>query len=140
MYRCPSCGGWNRVDPGRRGPRCGRCGTALPTDGHPVAVSDDELAALVRTSPVPVLVDFYADWCQPCRLLAPVLATLGEKYAGRLVVAKVDTERHPRTARSLGVSGIPAVYLYAGGRVVAEAGGFRPLAAWEALVAPHLPR
>ncbi|MEQ1564571.1 MAG: thioredoxin domain-containing protein, partial [Myxococcota bacterium] len=117
IFRCPACGGFNRVDAGRHGPKCGRCKASLPTDGAPVSTSDDQLEELIRTSPVPVLVDFYADWCQPCRMLSPVLAELGHKHAGRLVVAKVDTERHPRVASSLRVEGIPAVFLYRGGRV-----------------------
>jgi thioredoxin len=113
---------------------------ALQTGGHPTVVTDDELDALVASAPIPVLVDFYADWCGPCRSLAPILGQLAEKHAGRLVVAKVDTERQQRTASRLGVSGIPAVFLYQGGAVVAKADGLRPLAAWEQLVAPFLPR
>lgn len=135
-FRCGACGGWNRVEAGRGAPKCGRCRAALSTRGEVLPVSDDQLDELIAKSPVPVLVDFYADWCGPCQALSPVLAQLGAKYAGRLVVAKVDTERHRRRATSLGVTGIPAVYLYRRGRVVADAGGFRPLAAWEELVAP----
>jgi thioredoxin len=103
-----------------------------------VSVSDDELERLVSASPVPVLVDFYADWCGPCQSLSPILAQLGKRYAGRLVVAKIDTERHKRTASRLGVSGIPAVFVYRGGKVVANQTGLRPLPAWEQLVAPFL--
>lgn len=138
IYRCARCGGLNRVAPDRAGPRCGSCGEPLRIDGAPVYVDDAELAALVQRSPVPVLVDFYADWCGPCRTLGPVLEQLGARHAGRLIVAKVDTERHQRTASTLGVQGIPAVFVYKGGSVVAKAEGFRPLQAWEALVAPHL--
>ncbi len=137
-FRCPSCGGLNRVVPGKAAPRCGRCHAALSTDGHPQTVSDDELERLVRSSPVPVLVDFYADWCGPCQGLAPILAELASRHRGELIVAKVDTERSPRVAASLGVQGIPAVYLYKGGRVVDQATGLRPLPAWEQMVRPHL--
>lgn len=137
ILRCPACGGFNRVVD-RPNPKCGRCRAPLPTDGKPIHVSDDQLQELVRTSPVPVLVDFYADWCGPCRSLAPVLEQLGARWSGRLIVAKVDTERDQRTAASLGVEGIPAVFLYRGGRVVAKSAGFQPLGAWEKLIAPHV--
>ena len=140
FFVCDACGGINRIPAAKLAskPTCGRCHAALPVAGAPVHVSDDELAALVRRSPVPVLVDFYADWCGPCRALAPVLDELGRKRAGQLIVAKVDTQRHPRTAAQLGVQGIPAVFLYRDGQVVSDASGLRPLAAYEAMVAPHL--
>lgn len=137
-FRCGGCGGLNRVVPGRGDPKCGRCHQALAVDGHPVVVSDDELERLITASPVPVLVDFYADWCGPCRGLAPVLADLAGRHAGELIVVKVDTEQHQRFASRLGVSGIPAVFLYKGGRVVDQAAGLRPLQAWEQMVRPHL--
>ncbi len=137
-FRCGACGGWNRVADGRSGPKCGRCKAPLRTDGAVASVSDDELAALVATSPVPVLVDFYADWCGPCQALSPILLQLAQRQAGHLQVVKVDTERHKRTAGALGVQGIPAVFVYKGGRVVGSATGLRPLPAWEQLVAPHL--
>lgn len=137
-YRCSSCGGLNRVDPARAAPRCGRCHAALPTDGHPHDLTDDELERLVRSSPVPVLVDFYADWCGPCQVLGPILSDLATRHRGELIVAKVDTERNPRVAGALGVQGIPAVFLYEGGRVVDQATGLRPLEAWEQMVRPHL--
>lgn len=137
-FRCPSCGGINRVTPGRAAPKCGRCHQPLATSGQPVAVSDAELQHLVQNSPVPVLVDFYADWCGPCRSLSPILAELGARHKGELIVVKVDTERHQHTAGQLGVSGIPAVFLYKGGRVVDQAAGLRPLPAWEQMIAPHV--
>lgn len=140
VFRCSSCGEINRVDPARlqSGPKCGRCHAVLPTDGHPVPVTDEQLDHLLRTSPVPVLVDFYADWCQPCKVLAPMLATLGQRHAGRLIVTKVDTERNQRHASRLGVEGIPAVFLFRGGELVDQLTGAHPYPAWEKLVAPHL--
>jgi thioredoxin 2 len=139
VFRCEACGGINRVDPARVATaRCGRCQRHLRTDGHPQGVSDDELAALIRSSPVPVLVDFWAEWCPPCKALGPILEELGKRHAGRLIVAKVDTEAHQQTAGALGVQGIPAVFLYRDGKVVDKATGLRPLPAWEAMVAPWL--
>lgn len=138
VFRCPACGGLNRVAEGRAGPKCGRCHAALPVDGAVAHVTDEELDQLLASSPVPVLVDFYADWCQPCRMLSPVLAQLAQRHAGEIVVVKVDTERHQRNAGRLRVEGIPAVFLFRGGQVVGQASGFRPLGAWEQLVRPHL--
>ena len=140
FFVCSNWRGINRIPADRVAsqPRCGRCKTTLDTSGAPLHVDDDVLDRLVRSSPVPVLVDFYADWCGPCRSLAPILEQLGRRHAGELIVVKVDTERSPRNASKLGVSGIPAVYLFRGGNVVAEASGLRPLPAWEQLVAPHL--
>lgn len=140
FVRCEGCGGVNRVREERvaSGPKCGRCQRALDLSGHPQVVGDAALAELVRKSPVPVLVDFYADWCAPCRALAPTLAKLGAELSGRLLVVKVDTERDGQTAAQLGVRGIPAVFLFKGGQVVAQETGARPLEHWRRWVAPHL--
>lgn len=140
IFPCPSCGGVNRVLPERlsSGPKCGRCKSPLRTDGAPLTVTDDQLESIVKGSPVPVLVDFYSDSCGPCRMLAPVLQQLGQKHAGEMLVLKVDTQRHQRVASRLGVSAIPAVFLYRGGAVVDKTLGFAPLPRWEQMVQPHL--
>jgi thioredoxin 2 len=139
VYRCPECGKTNNVDASRVGQaKCGQCKSRIDATNAPFHVSDDELAALVASSPVPVLVDFYADWCGPCRTLAPILVELARNNAGKLLIAKVDTEQHKRTAGGLGVQGIPALFLYKGGRVVNNAAGLRPLPALQSLVTPHL--
>ncbi len=139
-FACSHCGKLNRVrdDKLDKGPKCGHCGSRLDTSGHAVHVSDDQLDVLLRSSPVPVVVDFYADWCGPCRMLAPTLEQLGERHAGRLIVAKVDTQRYPRHAQRLRVQGIPAVFLFKGGELVDRATGLRPLPFWEQMVAPHV--
>ncbi len=139
-FTCPSCGRLNRVrdDKLASGPKCGHCSAALDTSGHPIHVSDEGLDALIAKSPVPVLVDFYADWCGPCRMLSPHLQKLAEHHAGKIIVAKVDTQRNQRHAQKLNVQGIPAVFLYKGGEVVDQASGLRPQPFWESMVAPHL--
>lgn len=139
-YRCSSCGGLNRVptDKLASGPVCGRCGASLDVAGAPQVVSDDELDSLVASAPVPVLVDFYADWCGPCRALAPVMKEIGQNLAGQLIVVKVDTEEHKRTAQTLGVRGIPAMFLYKNGSVVDKTAGLQTLGALTEFVQPHL--
>lgn len=139
-FRCASCGGVNRipVDKVEASPRCGRCQTPLDTSGRAVHLGEDDVQRLIDRSPVPVLVDFHADWCGPCRVLGPVLEELGQRHAGRIFVVKVDTDRNQRLAGRLGVQGIPAVFLFVGGQQVASEVGAHPPAHWERLVAPHL--
>lgn len=138
-FACPQCVRLNRVHPDKAdSAKCGHCSTPLDVSGRPLKVDDDGLDRLTRSSPVPVLVDFYADWCGPCRMLSPVLDQLGEKHAGRLIVAKVDTERFQRRAQQLGVRGIPLVVLYKDGKEVDRLSGMRPLPAWMSMVGRHV--
>ena len=138
-FACTSCGGINRVPAAKvaDGPTCGRCKARLDTSGAPVHADDATLERWIRSSPVPVLVDFYADWCGPCRSLAPILDSVARRHAGRAIVAKVDTERHQAHAQRLGVSGIPAVFLFSRGQVVEQAAGLRPPAFYDALLGRH---
>lgn len=135
-FVCRSCGAINRVPAGRTGGRCGRCHTDLAPG--PVDVDDDALARLVASSPVPVLVDFWAAWCGPCRMVAPHLAALAERYQGEVIVAKVDVDRHKRTAGQLGVQGIPTLAVYQGGKPVRVEAGARTGPQLEAFVTPYL--
>lgn len=140
VIACPACARLNRVPEERldSAPTCGACKTALGTKGEPVHVSDAGLDRLLRSSPVPVLVDFYADWCGPCKMLAPHLTRLGEAERGRLIIAKVDTEKHQRHAGQLSVQGIPAMFLFKDGAVIDKAAGFRPLPQLQTWLKPHL--
>lgn len=140
-FVCSSCHSLNRVPDDKLGSgqgKCGRCGSALAEQNKPTHVNDTDLEKIVRLSPVPVLVDFYADWCGPCRSLSPILEQLASRKAGKLLVVKVDTDRDQRFARDLNVSGIPAVFLFKGGQVVNQATGTRPMSFWEGFVQPHL--
>jgi thioredoxin 2 len=133
---CPFCGSPNRVDLGRvkDRPRCGKCGKPLTLD-RPIAVSDGDLERVVRDAEVPVLVDFYADWCGPCKMMAPLLDDLAARHAGALLVGKLDTDRSPTMAARFQIRGVPTLIAFRGGREVAREVGAVPRARLEELVA-----
>jgi thioredoxin 1 len=105
-----------------------------------VPVSDDTFDALVLRAELPVLVDFTADWCPPCKMIKPVLAELADELTGRLVVAELDVDVNPRTAQAAGVLGMPTLNLYVRGQVVTQVVGARPKAALMRAIAEHLPQ
>jgi thioredoxin 2 len=137
---CPACGAKNRVPVGRagHGPRCGRCHAALPVEAAtPVAVSDQSFGSEVERSALPVLVDFWAPWCGPCRTVAPVLEQLASERAGRLKVAKVNVDENPALSARFSVRSIPTLALFRGGVLVDEIRGAVPKATIEARLAHH---
>jgi len=141
---CPSCGAKNRVLSGRAGdgPRCGRCHARLGGEtesrpAQPVTVTDGTFAAEVERANVPVMVDFWAPWCGPCRTVAPMLEQLARERAGRLRVAKVNVDENPGLSRRFSVQAIPTLALFRDGALVAELRGALPKAALEAELARH---
>ena len=94
-------------------------------------INSQELKDLIKVSEVPVVVDFYADWCGPCRMLAPVLAELAEKYEGKAVFVKVNVDENEEAAMAYGISSIPNVLAFKDGQVVDSQLGFAPEAAME---------
>jgi thioredoxin 2 len=134
--RCPRCGRMNRVLRARlgQGPVCGACHATLVASS-PVAVTDATWAAEVERSPLPVLVDFWAPWCGPCRAIAPVLDQLAGEYGGRVKVAKLNVDENPGTAARFAVQAIPTMILFSGGRVVEQVRGAVPRATLQALLA-----
>jgi thioredoxin 2 len=132
LIRCPSCGATNRVPAAalRAGRRavCGKCKTPLPAATGPVTVTDANFAAEVEASPVPVLLDLWAAWCGPCRMLAPVVEELAGELAGRVKVGKLNVDENPSTAGRFDVRSIPTLLVLKGGREVDRIVGVVPKA------------
>ena len=130
LIRCSACGATNRIpaEKLRRGlaPRCGRCKTPLTAATKPVTVTDATFAAEVERSPLPVLVDLWAPWCGPCRMLAPVLEELAVEMAGRVRIAKLNIDENPATASRFGVRSIPTMLVLKGGREIDRIVGAQP--------------
>lgn len=141
VVACGGCGARNRVDTGRVGmkPVCGRCGAELPAaseDGAPIEVSDATFgAAVLGAGARPVLVDFWAPWCPPCRALAPDIDRLAAESGGRYRVAKLDVDRNPETAQRYGVQSIPTLLIFKNGQVVDQMVGAQRKEAIEARLA-----
>jgi len=133
--RCPNCSKWNRVraDRAADGPKCGSCGTALALD-HPVLLDDATFDRVVAETEVPILVDFYADWCGPCKMMAPAVETLARESVGRALVAKLDTDAAQRTASRFQIRGIPTSIVFKNGREMKRQTGAVPLATLRAML------
>jgi thioredoxin 2 len=134
--RCPFCLKLNRVDVARADdrPKCGECGRPFLLD-RPVKISGDDLERIVTESEVPVLVDFYADWCGPCKVMAPVLDEFASDHRGEMLVGKLDTDSAPAVSAKYGIRGIPTLILFNGGRELARQSGAMPRAGLDELVA-----
>jgi thioredoxin 2 len=142
MVRCPSCSAINRVPMNQVGPGkkaiCGRCKTSLPTDAAPVVVSDATFADQVERAALPVLVDMWAPWCGPCRMIAPALDTLAVEMAGRVRIAKMNVDDNPATSSRFGVRSIPTLLVFKDGREVDRIVGVQSKAAIAARLQPFL--
>jgi thioredoxin 2 len=132
---CPFCATLNRVDLARiaDGPRCGSCRRPILLD-RPIAVTDETIERVVAGSDVPVVVDCYADWCGPCKIMAPVLDEFARARQGDVLVTKLDTDRNQATARRLDIRAIPTLLVFRNGREVARHAGVIPRPQLEAFV------
>ncbi len=121
---CQFCGTRNRLDLARHQdrPKCASCGKPFLVD-RPVKIPEEHFDTAVLDAQVPVLVDFYADWCGPCRMMAPALDEIAHERAGTLLVAKVDTDHAPGIGQRYGIRGIPYFGLFQDGKMVANAVG-----------------
>lgn len=117
VVQCPFCSVSNRVDITRlaAGPKCAKCGRPLRLD-RPQKVSDKDFDRTIAGASVPVVVDFYADWCGPCKAMAPMLDEFAQRHAGEALVLKLDTEANPLTASRFGIRGIPTLIAFTGGK------------------------
>ncbi|MDP2478938.1 MAG: thioredoxin [Candidatus Palauibacterales bacterium] len=136
--RCGFCRTLNRVELARadQRPRCADCSRPILLD-RPVRLEGEDFTRTVEEAGGPVLVDFYADWCGPCKMMAPALDDLASRHAGSLLVAKLDTDRWPGVAGRFGIRGIPTLILFDEGREVARETGAIPAERLEALLAAH---
>jgi thioredoxin 2 len=117
VVSCVFCGKSNRVDLARldAGPKCGECGRPIRLD-RPLKVTDADFDKTIAGASVPVLVDFYADWCGPCHMMAPILDEVAQRRAGEVLLLKLDTDANQQTAARLGIRGIPTLVAFRNGK------------------------
>jgi thioredoxin 2 len=134
--RCQFCGTWNRIDVSRAAdrPKCGNCSKPMLLD-RAFHLDDESFARTIASSEVPVMVDFYADWCGPCKMMAPSVDRIASTFTGRVLVAKLDTDASQRTASLYNVTGLPTTAVFIGGKQTVRKTGAMPYPALEALLA-----
>lgn len=137
LMSCPSCQTTNRLKYAalEKEAKCGKCQAVLPFPTTPIDVPNTELFdAAIADASVPIVVDFWAAWCGPCRMVAPEIAKVASNLAGRALVLKVDTDANQELSGRFGIRSIPTIGIFQNGREVTRVSGVRPAAAIEAMV------
>lgn len=134
--RCQFCEAWNRIASEKvtDGPKCGKCARPILLE-RPVTLTDDTFFRTINESDVPVFVDFYADWCGPCRMMAPAVDALAANVQGKALVAKLNTDHSSRTAGGFDIRGIPTVIVFQNGKEVVRQSGAMTLEGLKELLA-----
>ena len=125
IVSCPNCGASNRVPVARllQHPRCGQCKAVILPATPIAATSNAEFDEIVQGSPLPIVVDFWAPWCGPCRVVAPELDKLAKAKSGHVLIVKVDTQANPEVAARFGIQSIPTFVRFDGGKETKRASG-----------------
>jgi thioredoxin 2 len=134
--RCQFCNTWNRIDAGKvtDGPKCGKCTKPILLE-RPLSLNDETFARTISESEIPVAVDFYADWCGPCRMMAPAVDALAAHLQGKALVGKLNTDHASRTASGFNIRGIPTTIVFKDGKEVVRQSGAMQLEGLKELMA-----
>lgn len=136
IIRCANCGANNRLDSSKLAqnfqPVCGRCQQLLQTpttstsSAHPITITDGNFSTVVEKSNLPVLLDLWAPWCSPCRMLTPIIEQLASELAGKVKVAKLNIDENPMTAARFGIQSIPTLLIFKNGQIIYRIVGAQP--------------
>ena len=125
---CGECNKKNAIPVGKLqdAPVCGACGAKLSAPDKPIELDDNNFQQVIESSPLPVLVDFWAPWCGPCRMMTPILERYAQQKAGTVLVGKLNTDGSPQTASGLGIQGIPTLIVFHAGKEINRQVGLVP--------------